>query len=582
MAQSDTSLAIPHSFCFRILSIFADVKCHPPIGLLLLLAVLAACAKRVPPPEEDMLYCVECFYQQSPDSAMQILDTLNLECLSEKERAHYCLLKAKTNQRQGTNDAATDSLLKVAENYFIGGKDKYFEAMTYWTMSGLSRNNAKERHAVLDYRLKALQSIEQCQHVDERIVRYSPTPTNEQDEIDRLKYAIHQRLGMSYTSNHYFREGVMHLKVSELYYAQKKKHKLHVMSAYMLGYAYLGLNEFDSCLMSYQRGLRSAEAIADTDNCAYYHLAMADYYNYCHSMQQPENESDSNTLLRKVVSECQQCLSFYGDSMQKANQVNAWKTMAGAYFGLCQYDSCLLYGLKALAAQEVDGSRSLYECLYGACKALGDMEGAVRYADALLRMESEYRQEQNAVAEVKEEYEKQLEINQLKTEQQIKRYRLYLWIALLLIVLLALLWMVFRYRKNKEIETLRLREESLRLQEESLRLLSDKERIAHEVSENLQNRVHKIYTDGKEDAYQRILNDFNATYPKAWHNLMEAYPSLSELEYGLCVLGFLSFRAKESAQLLGFQENTIGKYRSSIRKKTGVADLKELMRSHLD
>ena len=45
-----------------------------------------------------MLYRVECFYQQNPDSALQILDTLNVSVLSEKERVHYNLLWVKVNE----------------------------------------------------------------------------------------------------------------------------------------------------------------------------------------------------------------------------------------------------------------------------------------------------------------------------------------------------------------------------------------------------------------------------------------------------------------------------------------------------
>ena len=63
-----------------------------PLHCIAILAflLLAACAKHdtPPPPEEDMLYRVECFYQNNLDSAMQILDTLNLSVLSDKERAH--------------------------------------------------------------------------------------------------------------------------------------------------------------------------------------------------------------------------------------------------------------------------------------------------------------------------------------------------------------------------------------------------------------------------------------------------------------------------------------------------------------
>ncbi len=197
-----------------------------PLRCIAILAflLLAACAKHdtPPPPEEDMLYRVECFYQNNLDSAMQILDTLNLSVLSEKERAHYCLLRAKVND--GFHRYSDfDSLMQIAEKQFIGCNDTYFEAMTYWILARLAQIDDMGTQHVLNYRLKALQSIEQCQHVDERLVRFSLTPTDEQTVIDRLKYAIHQRLGMSYTNSGYHREGVDHLKQADQFYAEKQR-----------------------------------------------------------------------------------------------------------------------------------------------------------------------------------------------------------------------------------------------------------------------------------------------------------------------------------------------------------------------
>ena len=86
-------------------------------SLFLLLAVLASCAKQpiVPPPQEDVLYQIEDCFAQNPDSVMQILDTLDVTVLSEKERAHYCLLKVWTRDYRYLYDSITDSLLQVAD-----------------------------------------------------------------------------------------------------------------------------------------------------------------------------------------------------------------------------------------------------------------------------------------------------------------------------------------------------------------------------------------------------------------------------------------------------------------------------------
>ena len=90
--------------------IFAAMK--PWLHILFSCFLLAACAKHeAPPPEEDMLYRVECFYPNNPDSAMQILDTLNLSALSEKERAHYCLVRMWVKELKDQYDSEVDSLL---------------------------------------------------------------------------------------------------------------------------------------------------------------------------------------------------------------------------------------------------------------------------------------------------------------------------------------------------------------------------------------------------------------------------------------------------------------------------------------
>ena len=97
-------------------------------GMLLL--VLAACAKHptAPPPEEDMLYQVEGFFPRKPDSALQILDALNVSVLSEKEQAHYCLLKVQVRDRFFLYDEETDSLMAARTNGLRPTPVKHFHA----------------------------------------------------------------------------------------------------------------------------------------------------------------------------------------------------------------------------------------------------------------------------------------------------------------------------------------------------------------------------------------------------------------------------------------------------------------------
>ena len=542
-------------------------------NLLALLLIARGCVKHVPPPEEeDMLYRMECFYQRKPDSAFQILDTLDISVLSKKERAHYCIIKARTMAILYMDQTVIDSLIDEAENYYSGSDEKYYEAMTYWQKGW--KTSVPNR---MDYRQKALQTIEQCKHVDKRLVQYSETPTDEQDVIDRLKYAIYQRLGMSYVGSGYHEDGIKYLKLSEQYYDSVHRHELHLASAYMLSHAYSLINENDSSMLYLERGLRSAEAIGNIAECAYYHIGVSDHCLYRHDTKQYADEEERLRLLHRSVEGCREALQMMDTikgRMVNGYRLNCCENMSRAFCLMQQYDSCVYYGEMVLNVMGDGASKFLLKNLYQSYKALGDEENVARIAEKLLNLPDDNGAEQKALAEVKDDYDHHLELQRVESEQQVKRYRLYLWIALLTVVLMTVLWFTFRYRKNKELEALRLQEESLRLQ-------SANERMSHEASENLLRRVNQIYRSHESDAYRHILAEFNSVYPQAISNLKTDHPDLTDAEIGVCLLSFLSFRVKEIGDILGFKENTISKYRAYIRSKTDIEVVEDVLKGYV-
>ena len=548
------------------------MKPMPIIALLLLLACFACSKKTVPPPEEDMLYRVECFHQKRPDSAFRALDTLDVSVLSKKERAHYCLLLARTMAQLYMDQTVIDSLIDEAENYYSGSDEKYYEAMTYWQKGW--KTSVSDR---MDYRQKALQTIEQCKHVDKRLVQFSETPTDEQDIIDRLKYAIYQRLGMSYVGSGYHKDGIKYLKLSEEYYKAVNRYELHLASAYMLSHAYTLINENDSSLFYLERGLQSAEAIGNVAECAYYHIGVSDHCLYRHDTQQYADEEGRLELLHRSVEECRESLRLMdtiNDRMVDGYRIDCYGNLSRAFNLLQQYDSCVYYGEMVLGVLGDEASKFLLKDLYHSYQAMGDEENVARISERLVNLPDDNGAEQKALAEVKDDYDHHMELQRVESEQQVRRYRLYLWIGALLVVLLAVLWLTFRYRKNKELETLRLQEESLRLQ-------SANERMTHEASENLMRRVSYIYRSHEDDGYRHILAEFNSVYPKAISNLKADHPDLSDAEIGVCLLSFLSFRVKEIGAILGFKENTVSKYRAYIRSKTGIEEVGDVLKGYV-
>lgn len=523
-----------------------------PIFALLLLTT--SCGTPTPSPQEDLLYQIEYFYQPKPDSAARILDTLDISVLSEKERAHYCLLKARTYQLQWKVGAETDSLLHEAENYFANGKDPFLEAITYWTISLDALMTRKGVQLVLDYQLKALQSIECCRHVDERFVSYSPKPTTEQNVIDNIKYSITMRLGMAYAESHYYWESIHYLKPTEAFFYNNHLYTMHTTTAYGLGLSYMRLNEPDSSLKYFERGFLSAEKRGNREDMALYHSLLARLYKNMLENHLYEDDAETETLLLKAVAESKKSNAILGDTLTKY-KADVMDVLAYAYCELHQYDSCIYY-----AKQVYEMPRSLWKSeaahyLYQSYLALGDNENALHYANLYLGMDHDDVAEMMAVNKVKEEYDLKMELQKKDSEHQMKRMWLYLLIALLVVALLLLWHFVSSYRKNKEIEFLQLKNAQ---------------------RQTLVQATTAIYKSKSGDRLQRILEAFRTTYPDILENMRTTCPDLNESECNIVVLSFLGLRNKEVADLLGLNENTVSHYRYNIKKKTGV-DVMTLM-----
>lgn len=132
-----------------------------------------------------------------------------------------------------------------------------------------------------------------------------------------------------------------------------------------------------------------------------------------------------------------------------------------------------------------------------------------------------------------------------------------IWIVVVVLVVLAAVWLFFTRRRHH------------------LNALKDKD---HEA---LQIKVQAVFSDWMNNKMERIRNEFNASYPDALAKLQAAYPELSETELDICLLSFFSFRLKEAADLLDLRENTVAKYRTTIKKKTQTDDLEGVLKPFL-
>ena len=533
--------------------------------------MLAGCNRRsvVPSPQEDALYQMTFYAAERPDSALQILDTMDIDRLSEKERAHYCLLRVGIRDKLYLYDNETDSLMQVAEDYFIGSDEKYFEAETYEFHARLASKEGTGDQAKVEWLLKALQSIEQCRHVDERFVRFSNKPMTEQEMIDFKKYRLHFKLGMCYLGNDYAKESLDHLRKAARYFENTEYSTMRFQSACMLGNAYLANEDCDSCLLWYGKSREIAEDSGKDEQVAYFHFLMSTYYLCRFENEDYKSEEERQQLLRQSITECQRGLSL--NKGQKSDYKSSFYfDLSNSCFQLEQYDSCLFYSEKLLTFHKEHYSNivpgkwnaDLYWRMYRSHEALGHTEDALKYAQLYFETKQAIEKQPKAVEQVKNEYERKLEMMSLQSEEQAKRYRLYLLLALSLVALLVVLWLSNRYRKNKEIEMLR--------QKEAYRKLESEFQSASQQSlQALQQRVMELYKTRNENRLESIMAEFEVSYPLAIEKTKTNYPDLTESERNILILSFLGFRTKEEAEILRLSVNTVEKYRTNIRKKAG-------------
>jgi hypothetical protein len=152
----------------------------------------------------------------------------------------------------------------------------------------------------------------------------------------------------------------------------------------------------------------------------------------------------------------------------------------------------------------------------------------------------------------------------LDQERKHARQRYLLIGAGALLGLLVMGWVLLRLRKTNNQQRKAYDQEREAFGQQ---LNEAQSAIERQTFENLQRQAREVLSRGSQR--KRILEAFNATYPKAYERLKATYPDLSEQEYDLLILNFLEFRIKEEAEILELSQNTVMKYRSNLLKKVG-------------
>lgn len=274
-----------------------------------------------------------------------------------------------------------------------------------------------------------------------------------------------------------------------------------------------------------------------------------------------------NMRLFFMVFVCAMALNVVAKSTQEEER---WLSIGTEYYFEGQTDSAKVY-LEQVFLNDTDKKMTAARYLLDIALAQGDTLKINEYA---VYLAANY----------------DLTLNQ---ERQQSRQRTWLIVAGALLMLLIMGGVLLQLRKtNHQQRKAYDQERQIYDQERQIhdqeRQIYDQERQAYhrqlnetqsamerQAFENLQRQTREVLSRGSQR--KRILEAFNATYPKAYERLKTTYPDLSEQEYDLLILNFLEFRIKEEAEILELSQNTVMKYRSNLLKKVGKDPLVGLL-----
>jgi cytoskeletal protein RodZ len=222
----------------------------------------------------------------------------------------------------------------------------------------------------------------------------------------------------------------------------------------------------------------------------------------------------------------------------------------------------------------------------------GDSLKVIQYAMYLTDNEVHEGESNAQVSQLNELFQRHLqwekekaEAERRQVEQLAARRRLVRGVVTAVVVLLVLglglWWWMAKRRKEHEAETQTWHEEKQQLQTQVDDALQQLQTQADDALQQaramLPQRANEIYSSKVGNRLERIMDEFEAAYPKVLEQLAAAHPELNEVERQMAVLNFLHFRAKEEANLTGYTEGTTLKYRSNLNKKAGSDPISALL-----
>ena len=526
--------------------------------IALLLTMLCSCGRNAKIMDE-----AERIVEQSPDSSLALLSTVDRYSLSKSDRARYGLLFTMAQDKSGV-DVDMDTLIRQSYIYYKGEPEtKYY---------GLSQYYMGKYYFLND-------STTQCEECFRNVINNA----KERGDVDLQCLALEKLSRSIVLSNK--RLSVIYAKKAVDLYSNQKNAKIANLILYMLNLAncYILDNQKDSSFFYLRQSQQYLNRISDNSMPKYvYHSLSRAFYYF--------NEKDSALFYsRKAIDETSdiKLMVFYSCCLEECDSLESAERL-----------------LRICSAESNDKLKysSYMELCKLSCKRINDKQLSTDI-DSLERFADKY------MLDLYSQKGKYFEENinqgrQLERQENAVMVRngVILFIIVTVLLLAALVYVYLSKRKTLHAQEVRHIQEHYEMELESQRkekeylerehklLLESKNKQIALLKNGLFERLElaKKIKDAKGQSCHVVINDND------WnqlHSLLEGgeeyfvsklkerYPSLSNDEIQMCMLIRIGLSNEDMANIYCITINSMKRKLYSFKEKMGITDKDQSVRN---
>ena len=533
-------------------------KVYFTLLIALLLTMLCSCGKNAKIMDE-----AERIVEQSPDSSLALLSTVDRYSLSKSDRARFGLLFTMAQDKSGI-DVDMDTLIRQSYIYYKGEPEtKYY---------GLSQYYMGKYYFLND-------STTECEECFQNVVNNA----KKRGDIDLQCLALEKLSRSIVLSNK--RLSVIYAKKAVDLYSNQKNAKIANLILYMLNLAncYILDNQKDSSFFYLRQSQQYLNRISDNSMPKYvYHSLSRAFYYF--------NEKDSALFYsRKAIDETSdiKLMVFYSCCLEECDSLESAERL-----------------LRICSAESNDKLKysSYMELCKLSCKRINDKQLSTDI-DSLERFADKY------MLDLYSQKGKYFEENinqgrQLERQENAVMVRngVILFIIVTVLLLAALVYVYLSKRKalhaqeikymqdQYEMELDSQRKEKEYLEKEHNLLLESKNKQIALLKNGLFERLElaKKIKDAKGQSCHIVINDndWNQLYSLLEggeeyfvRKLKERYPSLSNDEIQMCMLIRIGLSNEDMANIYCITVNSMKRKLYSFKEKMGITDKDQSVRN---